>query len=366
MDEDSPSYNDSNGGITPGPTDQDIKAWESTFLGFQTVFSWSALGLGIFGVIGNILILLVFTKMGFDNNTIHISYMALAVSDLGCVVASMAVGFTNVYAVLDHLTTEIGHHLIELIFGLPYLVFSRTTALLTAWISFERCLCVAFPTRVKLMITRKVTTVALVAIFIIGIAPVVFVYANIRFFWQLELEINSTTLMQMQDVHRDLTRIRQFILFLYGLLYPLFSWVSVMVCTTVLVVKLRQSTRWRRHNLALTTTERSPGCTLDVDPTPQRKQVHSTKETRITKVVVIVASVFLTCSAPSSASMLATIAVPEYFRTGSLRYLYRLNGMIGILLAQLNSSISILIFTASGQRFRSTLHKMVSSLISRR
>ena len=70
-----------------------VQSLEDTYFRVHPGFSGAFVGTGCFGIIGNVLILIVFTKMGFSN-TIHMSYSALAVSDLCCVLASMVYGIT--------------------------------------------------------------------------------------------------------------------------------------------------------------------------------------------------------------------------------------------------------------------------------
>ena len=127
---------------------------------------------GLGEIIGNILTVLVYIRLGVKE-TIHLSYVTLAVSDFGCVITTIWIGVCHspiMEATLARLRlktdieTSATYKSAWLHFG-----FSRTTALLSAWISQERCLLVTFPSRVKVTIPPVVTKVVLVLIYAIGL-----------------------------------------------------------------------------------------------------------------------------------------------------------------------------------------------------
>ena len=330
-----------------------VQSLEDTYFRVRPGFSGAFVGTGCFGIIGNVLILIVFTKMGFSN-TIHMSYSALAVSDLCCVLASMVYGITAMDVVRRSVNEQTSYRLSNMFGGLPHICFSRVTALLTAWISLERCLCVKFPTRVKLIITSTVTKVVILAIFLLGCLPMVFVYIAYRFEWQPDPRTNSSTLNLVYD---ERLGVAETFLILLGVVYPVVSWVTVTFCTSVLVLQLRQSYKWRKSNTQ--GAEVSPAGNHAVTAN-QSQQQKSTKENHVTKVVVMVAVVFLLCSVPVSANILADLIIPEYSIDGTLRYLHLINGMINVLFTELNSSLNVVVFSVSGQKFRSVLFEILS------
>ncbi|RUS85785.1 hypothetical protein EGW08_006414 [Elysia chlorotica] len=285
--------------LSPGPLDEAVlvQRFEDAYLRVRPGFSWTFVGTGCFGIVGNILIVAVFAKMGFSN-TIHISYSALAVSDLFCVLASMVYGITVMDVVRNSFNAQTSYRMSNIFGGLPHVCFARTTALITAWISLERCLCVKFPTKVRLMITRTVTKIVLGTIFALGCIPMVFVYAA-----------NSSSKGTSGERAT--------------LLVPV--WVTANHAVAV---------SQNQHKLA--------------------------KENRVTKVVVILAVLFLLCSLPMSVNILADFIIPEYSIDGSLRYLHLINGMINVLVTELNSSVNVVVFAVSGHRFRSVLFEILS------
>ncbi|GFO02070.1 chemosensory receptor a [Plakobranchus ocellatus] len=224
---------------------------------FENVISvmlWFMLGIGIMGMIGNILTITVYIKLGFSE-TIHMSYLALAVSDLCTVITTIWCGIC--YSPLIDMLLKQSRIVTELNFFAnftcfwPHVAFSKTTALITAWISLERCLCVVFPIKVKLIITRLMTKIVLLIIFIIGCGPVVFAYTGRKSEWRFDPKRNQTRFFMFENGVKDLDLLNRLAFSLYSAVYPVFSWVSVILCTTFLIIKLRQSaTRSRRNVIA--------------------------------------------------------------------------------------------------------------------
>ncbi|GFR90473.1 peptide receptor GPCR [Elysia marginata] len=325
------------------------------------VFFSTILFIGTFGVIGNILNLLVYARLGFSE-TIHMSFAALAVSDLCCVINLV----WTFFCVTPELLALFACHglrvdptqLSNFTGGWPHMAFSRTTAFLTSWISLERCLCVILPTKVKVIITRKVTRIVLTAIFIIGCCPVVLAYIDLKFKWILDPASNITTLNMYYDFEGNENIFNGLAILLYGAIYPVCSWIVVTVCTTFLIVKLRRSVKWRKANATATTTTTN---TADRDfPINQRNA--SNRENRATKTIVMIACFVIVFSFPISANNLTALVLrKEYSPYGSLWSLFRLNSGIGMLFSEINSSANIIFYISTGSRFRSVLLQMFSS-----
>ncbi|GFO00387.1 histone-lysine N-methyltransferase SETMAR [Plakobranchus ocellatus] len=227
------------------------------YLSVLRVMVWIVFGIGAMGILGNILIILVYIKLGFSE-TIHMSYLALAISDLLSVLSTV---WTFIFlspifeTVLKQLPIAIDLNFTSFTGAWPLLAFSRSTALITAWVSLERCLCVVFPTKVKRIITRTVTKIALLTIFIFGCGPIAFVYVGIESEWRLDPLRNQTKLFVFASDSKQTTTLKGFARVLYGLVYPVSSWVIVTVSTAILIIKLRASNLWRKQHMIRTVNE---------------------------------------------------------------------------------------------------------------
>ena len=193
------------------------------------------------------------------------------------------------------------------------------------------------------MITRTVTKVVLVSIFIVGCCPVVFIHVGEFYQWHLNPQNQSVALVTSLGVGGKVLKLLYSVsFFLYGGSYPIASWFTVTVCTAFLIIKLKQNSKWRE----LTAT---PACIRRIQA--NRKQMSAREnrlQNRLTKTVVMVTCVFILCSLPVAVNLAVGILVPGYFFNGTLRYLYRINVMVCLFLGQINSSINIFVYTVLG------------------
>ncbi|GFO43446.1 chemosensory receptor a [Plakobranchus ocellatus] len=337
---------------------QDFSQWfaRDIFFAVKPVIFGLILGIGVLGIIGNILTILVYAKMGYSE-TIHLSYVSLAVSDLGNILFIMwsIICYTPIIHLLFsqfRLTTD-PDMFASFTGAWPSHAFSKTTGLITAWISIERCLRVVFPVKVKLMITRSVTKFVLISLFTLGCAPIALVLYGCTFEWRLDPLRNETRLFMFEGNFKLLNPLYQYAFTLYGAVYPVFSWITVTVSTTFLIVTLKKSAKWRKAQINGQTNE-----------TPERKNgskrnVISLRTSHIIKTNIVIAGVFILCSLIYSIILVLASFTNEFFFNGKLRYLFYLYAFIAFLLSEINSSVNIIVFAVMGVRFRTTLMQIL-------
>ncbi|GFN91787.1 peptide receptor gpcr [Plakobranchus ocellatus] len=327
---------------------------QGAFFTMKPIIIGAILGIGIIGIIGNILTVTVFKRLGFSQ-TIHINYVALAVSDMCSILHIMwcSICYSPIIELFFSRFRIATDPDVFLNFtGIwPYHAFSKLTALLTAWISTERCLYVVFPIKAKLIITPFVTKLVLTAIFTFGGAPAVFAFMGCTVEWRFDRVQNQTRLFMFENNLNTFHPLSQIAFTLYGAVHPVLSGVNTVVSTTFLVIKLRKSATWRKRMLNAPTNEITGRGNF-------RQNTMSTSTIHVTKSVVTIACVFIVCSLLMSLTVLLAAFTREYFLYGKLRYLFLLNSFIALLLSEINSSVNILIFTIMGSRFRSELIHM--------
>ncbi|KAK0045256.1 neuropeptides capa receptor [Biomphalaria pfeifferi] len=112
----------------------------------------------VFGITSNILNILVFVRQGFQDG-VNITLAALAVSDIGALMAFQA--YIINYNPLIELKNLVYR---KTLFGFLALCvhqyFIKTSAMIIALASLERCMSVTLPLSVKLIFTRKVIVIA--------------------------------------------------------------------------------------------------------------------------------------------------------------------------------------------------------------
>ncbi|GFN92635.1 chemosensory receptor b [Plakobranchus ocellatus] len=260
-----------------------------TFLTYATFFG------AIVGIVSNFLVIVTYFKLGFSE-TINVSYLALGISDLfSSVIRSWgAICFlfviTNTYLPFD------SSSLITTTSFYPGQGFEKTTAFITAFIAFERCLCVQFPLHVRTIVTRRRTIFSIVTIFLFGVVPSNLIHMVYPLKWVYRPSQNRT-ILAMVPLETPLRYITQrALLAYYGTVLHFTALVAVWICTVLLAVGLKRNAEIKKENLKSS------------NKAMQDKQ----KENRVIKTVFLLAVTYLVCSTPTAATLLVPHFEPEF------------------------------------------------------
>ena len=321
------------------------------FLFLMECLTYAIFSVGFVGIIGNILIICTYSKVGFSDS-INISYLAMAVSDLGCVVSIVWSGFCWNPGFNQYIMAIEAREVVLPTGGFSTTAFGKITAMITAFISLERCLCVVFPLKVKTFITRNRTVYYIVLTYVVHVFPATLVYVVVRFEWKFNDQRNQTVLgvkyMQGQT-ERTLT---DFIWLFYSLPLQFIPLITVVICTIFLIITLNRSARWRE---GYSQASKENGQT----ETDKAKPRARSKEDRIGKTVLIIAIVFIVCSSPAAINNAVTRAEPEYRASGQYRKLNLFVAGSAACLNAVNSSVNIFIYYRMGSKFKLALKKLL-------
>lgn len=191
----------------------------------------------MFGVTANVMNMVVFCKQGF-NNTINISFFALAVSDF-CNLMTLLwnnVLFSGLFVLAG--VRMSAHEMSYLTAGHPHICFTRITSWITVFITVERSLCIMIPMKIKQIVTPRRTTVIICAIFILIMLSFEPEYQTAYIDWKLDVNNNNTYLGIIFTSDRNESEGVVFIL--YSIL-GFVSFISVILFTLLLVVHHEQT-----------------------------------------------------------------------------------------------------------------------------
>ncbi|GFO05250.1 chemosensory receptor a [Plakobranchus ocellatus] len=168
----------------------DWKKWDAMLVyPIVTTLFFSVLGLGT-----NITNIVVFIKMGLQETT-TISMLALAVSDFLCCLLSLWTYMCYLPAFRDLPSLPFEPSEISSETGVNVRAYlTRTGALITTFITLERCLCVVVPMKVKNIITVPVTRISMVAIYAVTVLPYIAHMFQIKLDWKFYPHLNRTRL----------------------------------------------------------------------------------------------------------------------------------------------------------------------------
>ncbi|GFR59317.1 chemosensory receptor B [Elysia marginata] len=332
----------------------DIPAWFYSLL--MEYLSYAMIGVSVFGMTSNILIIVIYVKIGFSES-INISYCALGISDTLYVifVTWNAICFIPAFARLN--LPFIPSQVVVPTGGANSDIFLKTTAWITAWISVERCLCVMFPFKVRTFVTRGKTLFAIITMSFFIVVPLTGLnFAFYAFEFTYDFERNRTILKLF---HRNSTLINRIndVYFIYKtLLLNFLPLLVVLLCAVFLATRLKASAAWRlQHSGPRPTKNASPPTE---DKTAKRKY---DKDMRIAKTVLLIAVTFILLGALNVQRLLLAMIWQEFRPFRSYGKWYRLTSRIALFLLQANSSVNFIIYYHMGAKFRQTANQMFCS-----
>ncbi|GFO29595.1 chemosensory receptor a [Plakobranchus ocellatus] len=306
-------------------------------LALITFLTYAYLFVGAMGIVSNILVILTYSKLGFSE-TINISYLVLAISDL-CSSVIRSWGAICFVFVLTETNLPFDPSSVSVTTGFyPSQGFEKTTAFITAFIALERCLCVQFPLHVKTIVTKRKTVISIVIIFLFGFLPSNLIHMVYPLKWVFSPSKNRTILamVPMQTPLRYI--IQRALLAYYGTVLHFSALIAVWICTIFLAVGLKKKAGIRKENL--------------MHPTNGTNDKQ--KERRVIKTVFLLAITYLACSIPTAATLLVPQFEPEFSTSRGLARISLVCHMFSLLMTQLNSSTNLFIFLHMGSKFRRT------------
>ncbi|GFO28723.1 chemosensory receptor a [Plakobranchus ocellatus] len=191
--------------------------------------------------IDNSLNIAVFVKLGFSEPS-NISLTALAATDLALVVLTT---WTNLCILFFVHGTSLPFHptnIAHVSSGPMYAFASRTVAWVTAFIRFERCLCILLPLKVEKSMTRRSTLMIITLTFV----PLVYTYIGYEFVWVFYPHLNATILDALPIDEEYFVLFEKTITIICGVIQPILAFSIVPIYAVFLVDQLKKISSWRK------------------------------------------------------------------------------------------------------------------------
>ncbi|XP_059172437.1 FMRFamide peptide receptor frpr-18-like [Physella acuta] len=294
------------------------------------------------GIISNGINLAVFIKQGFKD-TMNISLFSLAVCDLCSLLPLIWLGLVAEPQFFGPPVWYVGMEINFLTAGWPHTIFARLTSWITAYVTLERCVCVATPLKVKLIFTPTRAKYSVIVIYILVLAGVIPTYATHSLAWRFFPNYNTTMLgLRLTDNAWDVTKISNIFT---NPLSAITSFCVVLSCTAVIVCKLNEKTKWRKQ----TTSKRD-----------DKKSV-TRKERKAVKMVTMLAVIFLISVTPSIILVIITDVTEDFSLTGKYRNMFFITYCVTFLLEAINSGSNFFVYYSMNTKYRRTLAQMVGT-----
>ncbi|XP_005091349.1 violet-sensitive opsin-like [Aplysia californica] len=290
----------------------------------------------VFGIGANILNIIVFAKQG-TVDTVNISLLSLAIGDLGALTTQLWLNIClNPWfeeSDIPFISSEIQSQSA----GFPNRYFTKVTGWVTAFIMFERCLCIALPLKVKSIITRKLAIVFNVTLFVLLGMTLFPTFYTSYYDWKFVPKRNRTLIGIFYTENRK--EVLEISLIITEFLVTFSSFTIVTVCTLVIVIKLIKKAKWR--------SSASGASIVSGDNM-------SGKDRSVARMVVVIAAIYIISFTPSTALLTTRAFVPELNFIGRYANLNRVIAVIGMFSEAVASSINIFVYYNMSSKYRKT------------
>ncbi|XP_059166012.1 neuropeptides capa receptor-like [Physella acuta] len=292
--------------------------------------------ISIFGIIGNVINIIIFSKQGFDDS-INITLIALAICDLGALFASQVLAVVANPWFLTSDLPIVHLEVVHMVVFYPHNYCVRVCGFITAFAAFERCLCVLIPLKVKQLITRKFTIYFLCVIFVVTLLDMLPVYYVAYLDWVFFPDSNSTKLaMVFRENPYNVFGISYLITDMF---VPYFTFFIIILSNVVITWKLKARSAWRSS----VTNTRSVKC-----------EGISNREKKTVLSLMVVSIIFIVCLLPQSAVLSVVSLEPELSIRGSKFDLTILCLSFAYMLECISSSVNVIVYYRMSSRYRET------------
>lgn len=184
-----------------------------------------------------------------------------------------------------------------------------------------------------MIFTHKRVTAIIVFIFVFLISNMIPLYYVNRMVWKFSSKRNRTLIgLVFTDQREDVEKITFAI---NNVFLQFTSFLTVVVCTVTIVIKLRSKSKWRQASTAAAQTETA-----------------ASRDQKVTKMVVAISVFFIASFVPLGIIAVGVILEPEVSIEGRYRNLFILLCGIAFCLESTNSSANIFIYYHMSTRYR--------------
>ncbi|XP_059147811.1 uncharacterized protein LOC131935429 [Physella acuta] len=287
--------------------------------------------ISFFGVVFNIINMAVFTQMGLTD-PVNITLLGLALSDMGACLMLMLLG------VFSHPTISLQYGVYGYFMSWPHIGFSRVSSWLTVYITFERYICIAFPLKVKRIITTARTVMIVISIFSIFAASVTPALLVLRI---VEYPISGTNLTYVYLGYTPDGREVENVAVTFNNIALFLSFPSVIVCTILIVIKLNAKTKWRSES---SSSSKNESVTL--------------RDKKVVKMVTFLACNFILSYIPAVVATIGMVSTSDYSALGSFSRFFSVSWSLIFCIESTNSAVNIFVYLKMSSRYKSVFLAM--------
>ncbi|KAK6963749.1 neuropeptides capa receptor, partial [Biomphalaria glabrata] len=320
---------------------------EPFLLDFVSVCNFLILSelIGLFGIVGNVINMINFKRQGFQDG-VNVTLFSLSLCDLGNLLTHQFCNilFSPWIGEYDLFMSKMNMFL-NIIYFSGY--FLRVGGLLTAFMNCERCVSVVWPLKVKGVLTSETAVLAngiIAGVSILYLVPPFYVYP---IGWMFIPSLNRSILTRyfINDRHQIMA-----VYYIVADQFVPYATILVLIlCTIVIVTKLRSKLRWRQSF-----SNTGGNNSRDVP----------SKEHKLIKLLFTISIMFIVCILPQSTLNVAIALIPGLKADGIYINIWKMCYSFTSLLETMNCSVSIVLYYRMSSRYRQVFWEMFYPLTS--
>ena len=303
----------------------------------------------LFGVISNIINIVVFLKAGAKDN-VTVLLLCLPMSDLvflSLITPSMC--SYVIQAMVRSYPWPFDSFILLYLLYWPAFTAYDLSAFISVSLGVMRCACVAMPLKFRLIFTKARTIKWVMLLTILAVSLRIPVLTIHRISWRPDPQTNvsSAYLRAVNNIYmshiNDIINRGIVIYILY---------ITMVTCVGILTFKLYQASKIRRS----CTTEQ-----LKVSDKSQNKPVAeglNSKDMQVVKSVVLVCIIFILSQLTFLLTSTTRLIRPDFDNGKDLVYFFGIFGQINRTCSYLNASVNIFVYYNYNSKYRSVLHSL--------
>ncbi|BFZ17422.1 hypothetical protein BsWGS_20461 [Bradybaena similaris] len=302
-------------------------------LGIVQIVNYVILGgaICLVGMVVNIINMIIFVQQGLDN-TVNIGMFAISLSDW-CSLVTLEWTSINANPFMEKADVPFEPEDIRYLTGIwPHACFIHITMWLTVYVTAERFVCIAFPLKVKQIVTPFRTKIVVTSIYLlvfISVSPMYVLYYFGDNFYpsrnETRVGIKMREEVNLKGVLNMLTPVLRTV-----------ACISLIILTCMLVIALRSRSDWRKRSKMDTRTS------MNI----------RTSDAKIMKMVSLVAGLLIISTAPSTTLAVFLFTVPESDLNAKYDDIVYISSTFISLLEAINSTVNTVLFYKMSTKFR--------------
>lgn len=283
------------------------------------------------GILGSILSLIVLFQKNLRNSTTSIVLIGLAFSDLCFLVTNFVRKSTCIFKEYDQLLAdEINATTFFYMFYLKT-SFSRVSTLIVVLISVERLIAVAFPLKVKQIVTKKRMIASVMSIYALvfgslSALPLQYTYTYIR---------GKPYISQTKFATENAVPLKAYNEYFLPIVFRYIPVIIVITLNTVIIYLVRQSKRFQ-------------------NTVGKQDQKRKDEQRKITRMLLSVAIIFLICLLPGDLLLLCSSTIDGFEFFGTYHNLFMVLSDLCLMFEMINSSVNFITYMILNRNFYDT------------